>query len=123
MDTKPDNREARAKNMAFMGVISGVIALMMFSDPSMSLLFGAIAIILAWLSHTYIKHYTRTAIAALVLGIIGVLLSLFVFFNFMLAINIMDDTEAIASSMDPAAADQFREMINYYKDILSGSAQ
>ncbi len=123
MEAKPDKTEARAKNMAILGIVSGILAIMMFSDPPMTLCFGALAVIFAWLSRSYLRHFSKMGIAALVLGIIGILLSLFVFFNFMLAINIMDESESIAASMDPASADEFRSMIDYYKEILAGSAQ
>ncbi len=124
MEAKPDKSEARARNTALLGIVCGILAIMMFSDPPVTLCLGAVALIFAWLSRSYNqKHFSRMAIAALVLGIIGVLLSLFIFFNFMLAINIMDESESIAASMDPASAEEFRSMIDYYREALSGSVQ
>ncbi len=121
---QPDKSESRVRNMAILGIVSGVLAIMMFSDPPMTLCFGAVAIVLAWLSRSYNnRHFSRMAMVAFVLGIVGIILSLFIFFNFMLAMAIMDDPESIAASMDPASAEEFRGMIDYYRNALSGAIQ
>ncbi|MCD8223068.1 MAG: hypothetical protein LUD07_12970 [Clostridiales bacterium] len=108
------------KKLAILSLASGISSIAVIFNPPIELLLGACAVLLAWLFRIYNQKFSLLSIIGLVLGIIGILLSIFVFLNYIAVIRLMDNPESLIQSIkDPDLANQFREMLNYYREMLN----
>lgn len=97
-----------SSRLPIFSLISGIFALISCCTPPMQMLLGATAIILAYLSRQG-KPLRGMALVGLILGILSVVCSLFIFFQYMAAMQIMSD---------PANAGLVKEVIRQYQAIL-----
>lgn len=94
-------------------LIFGIFALMSCISPPIQLLFGAMALMTAYLSRNE-KRLTGPAVAGTVLGILGIIFSILIFIYFMATIRLMDD---------PANMALFRQAMSQYKELIDGLNQ
>jgi hypothetical protein len=108
------------KQISYLSVAAGVASLLSFFNPPIGLLFGGSAILLALLTRFCNQKFSGTAVAAMILGIFGVLISILIFFNYLFVMRILDNPEALISQIsDPAAAQQIRDMLSQYRELLN----
>lgn len=96
------------KPFPIFSLISGILALISCCTPPMQMLLGAAAVILAYISRQG-KPLSSMARTGLILGILSILCSLLVFFQYMAAMQLMSD---------PANADLVNEAIRQYQAIM-----
>lgn len=90
-------------------LIFGIFAIMSCISPPIQLLFGAAALMLAYLSKNG-KRLTGLAVAGIILGMIGIIFSVLIFIYFMATVRLMDD---------PANIALFRQAMSQYQELFS----
>lgn len=109
----------KAGNFAFLSMATGLASLFSLFNPPIGLLLGSAACILAYLTYTCRRRLGAPAIIGSILGVIGILVSLLIFFNYLFVIRFLDNPEALIGQIsDPVKAQQFRDLIAQYKDMI-----
>lgn len=116
MEQKPaPSPERRAAMWGRFSMIAGIAALFTCSSPPTQLLFGAMALIMAYMSRSISRPLGRRNIFAIigtVLGVFGVLCSLLLAGCYVLSLRLMDD---------PSYAAMYRELMQQYQSMFSGT--
>lgn len=94
-------------NFAAVSLILGFAALVSCCAPPMQFLCGASAVMTAVLSRK--EHLSGMARVGLILGILSILCSIFVFVQYVIAMRLMSD---------PANAVLVKEAARYYEEIM-----
>lgn len=100
--------QAFSARLPIFSLLSAILALISCCNPPQQFLFGAAAVILAILS----KNETvmdSTAKIGMILGILSIIISLIVFFQYVAAMHIIGD---------PANADLVQEVLQQYKELF-----
>lgn len=103
----------KADPFATFALISGVFGLAAFCFPPAQLLFGAAAVMLSVLSKKG-KTFSGMAKAGLILGIISIILSILLFFYFLIAMQMIKD---------PANAQMVQEIMRQYQSLFESMQQ
>lgn len=90
-------------SLATFALISGVCSLTLLYDPPKQMLFGAIAVLLAYASRSG-KKLSDISMAATVLGVISIFCSIIIFIAIVIFFSLM---------RDPVNAPVFRELFNW----------
>ena len=107
---KPSSPGSRTKTFASLSMVSGIFALISCCSPPAQFLFGSIAIMLAYLSHSG-KPLSKTSRTGLILGIFSILFSLYIFIHYLWAMQIMED---------PTYSQFVKEFLKQYQNMLDG---
>ncbi|MDO5407763.1 MAG: hypothetical protein Q4F28_10630 [Eubacteriales bacterium] len=103
-----DKTKALYDRLPIFSLIAAIISIISCCNPPQQLLFGVAAILTAWLSRQG-RPLKGMALTGLILGILSVICSLLVFFQYMAAMQIIDD---------PANADLVREVMRQYQALF-----
>ena len=76
--------------LPFFSILAGILGFLACCNPPLQLICGSTALILAWLSKKE-QPLKPQAIVGIILGCICILFSFFIFFQYMWAMNIMED--------------------------------
>lgn len=98
--------------LPFFSILAGILGFLACCNPPLQLICGSTALILAWLSKKE-QPLKPQAIVGIILGCICILLSFFVFFQYMWAMNIMED---------PANAGIIKEIYRQTQEMLESMA-
>lgn len=109
----PLNLGKMSGTFSIVSLILGIFAIMSCISPPIQLLFGAAALMLAYLSKNG-KRLTGPAVAGTVLGILGIIFSILIFIYFMATVRLMDD---------PANMALFRQAMSQYQELINGLNQ
>lgn len=108
MDESQQNPSIKINiNFAVVSLILGFAALVSCCAPPMQFLCGAFAVMAAVISRK--EHFSGMARVGLILGILSILCSIFVFVQYVTAMRLMSD---------PANAALVKEVTRYYEKIL-----
>ena len=88
----------------------GIFGIFSWFYPPVQIILGSAAALSAWLSRRD-RHFTGAGIAGFVIGIFCILVSFFIFFQYMLVYNV---------AQDPANADLIRQVYHQAQEILNG---
>lgn len=99
--------------LSIVSLILGIFAIMSCISPPVQLLFGAMALMTAYLSRNR-KRLTGPAVAGTILGILGIIFSILLFIYFMATVRLMDD---------PANIALFQQAMSQYQDLINSLNQ
>ena len=94
--------------LPFFSILAGILGFLACCNPPLQLICGSTALILAWLSKKE-QPLKPQAIVGIILGCICILFSFFIFFQYMWAMNIMED---------PANAGIIKEIYRQTQEML-----
>ena len=98
--------------LPFFSILAGILGFLACCNPPLQLICGSTALILAWLSKKE-QPLKPQAIVGIILGCICILFSFFIFFQYMWAMNIMED---------PANAGIIKEIYRQTQEMLESMA-
>ena len=104
-----ENKKIPNRSLAIYALISGVCSLTLLWDPPKQMLFGAIAVILAYASKSG-KKLSDISMAATVLGIVSIVCSIVIFAAIVIFFSLM---------RDPANAPAFRELFDLMEQFIN----
>jgi len=104
-----ENKKIPNRSLAIYALISGVCSLTLLWDPPKQMLFGAIAVILAYASKSG-KKLSDISMAATVLGIVSIVCSIVIFAAIVIFFSLM---------RDPANAPAFRELFDLLEQFIN----
>ncbi len=108
MNDSPLQGSALASRLSLFSLIAGILGLVSCCNPPIQLICGSSAAILAWLSRTQ-QPLTPRGVIGLVLGILSIIISILVFFQFMWAMEIIED---------PANAELIRQFYQQTQEMM-----
>lgn len=98
-----ENKKIPNSSLATFALISGVCSLTLLYDPPKQMLFGAIAVLLAYASKKG-RKLSDISLVATVLGIVSIVCSIIIFISLVTFFSLM---------RDPANASTYRELFNW----------
>lgn len=109
MEQTPGQKKSLFYNLALLSIVSGIFALTSCCSPPVQLVFGAAAVMLAWLSKNE-KPMTVPAIIGMIMGIVSIVLSILIFVNYIWAMDLM---------ADPNNAAMVKDIFRQYQDVFN----
>lgn len=110
MEQNTGARRPAPNRLARTSLFLGIFAIFSWFYPPVQIVLGSSAALSAWLSRRE-RRFTGAGIAGFVIGIFCILLSFFIFFQYMLVYNV---------AQDPANADLIRQVYHQAQEILNG---
>ncbi len=108
MEQKPGQKKSLFYNLALLSIVSGIFALTSCCNPPVQLVFGAAAVMLAWLSKNG-RPMAVPAVIGMVMGIVSIILSILIFVQYIWAMDLMSD---------PNNAAMVKEVFRQYQEIF-----
>lgn len=111
MEQNTGARRPAPNRLARTSLFLGIFGIFSWFCPPVQIILGSAAALSAWLSRRD-RHFTGSGIAGFVIGIFCILLSFFIFFQYMLVYHV---------AQDPANADLIRQIYHQAQEILNGA--
>ena len=109
MEQNTGAKRPSPNRLARTSLFLGIFAIFSWFYPPVQIILGASAALSAWFSRKE-HHFTGAGIAGFVIGIFCILLSFFIFFQYMLVYEV---------ARDPANADLIRQVYHQAQEILN----
>lgn len=109
MEQKPAQNNSFYNKLPMFSIIAGILALTSCCYPPVQLVLGAAAVMLACLSKNG-KPFAVPAIIGMVIGILSIVVSIFMFIQYMWAMELMSD---------PSNAAMVKEIYRQYQDMFN----
>ena len=109
MEQNTGARRPAPNRLARTSLFLGIFGIFCWFYPPVQIILGSAAALSAWLSRRD-HHFTGSGIAGFVIGIFCILLSFFIFFQYMLVYEV---------ARDPANADLIRQVYHQAQEILN----
>lgn len=113
MNQDQTQKTAIYSRLSLFSIIAAVFGILCCCNPPLQLIFGAAAVIFAWLSKNN-QPFSPRAMIGIILGSLCILFSFIVFFQYMWAINFVDD---------PANASLIKEVYRQTQEILNSMGE
>ena len=112
MEQNTGAKRPSPNRLARTSLFLGIFAIFSWFYPPVQIILGASAALSAWFSRKE-HHFTGAGIAGFVIGIFCILLSFFIFFQYMLVYN---------GAQDPANSELIRQVYHQAQEILNSVA-
>ena len=112
MEQNTGAKRPSPNRLAMTSLFLGIFGIFSWFYPPVQIIIGASAALTAWLSRKD-HHFTRAGIAGFIVGIFCILLSFFIFFQYVMVYNV---------AQDPANSELIRQVYHQAQEIINSVA-